>query len=177
MTSSAITGNTSGLASATSPGLVGITTQTFAGVKTFSGGIQLPTTGGTPATLNWYEEGTYTPVMTGSSTPGTGTYIVQSAFFTRIGRAVFVQCGIGWSAHTGTGAMYISLPYVSSASLQYGMNIIDYANLTVTGTACIETRPGFSTAQLLVSPATGGSVTTIPFDSAATVYFSLTYFA
>jgi len=35
MTSSALTGNTSGLASATSPGLVGITTQTFAGVKTF----------------------------------------------------------------------------------------------------------------------------------------------
>ena len=38
MTSSAITGNTSGLASATSPGLVGITTQTFAGDKTFDGG-------------------------------------------------------------------------------------------------------------------------------------------
>jgi hypothetical protein len=36
MTSSALTGNTSGLASATSPGLVGITTQTFAGVKTFN---------------------------------------------------------------------------------------------------------------------------------------------
>jgi hypothetical protein len=39
MTSSALTGNTSGLASATSPGLVGITTQTFAGVKTFSNGL------------------------------------------------------------------------------------------------------------------------------------------
>ena len=38
MTSSAITGNTSGLASATSPGLVGITTQTFAGKKTLDGG-------------------------------------------------------------------------------------------------------------------------------------------
>ena len=39
MTSSAITGNTSGLASATSPGLVGITTQTFAGAKTFNSGV------------------------------------------------------------------------------------------------------------------------------------------
>ena len=39
MTSSALTGNTSGLASATSPGLVGITTQTFAGVKTFQDGL------------------------------------------------------------------------------------------------------------------------------------------
>jgi len=37
MTSSALTGNTSGLASATSPGLVGITTQTFAGDKTLTG--------------------------------------------------------------------------------------------------------------------------------------------
>ena len=39
MTSSALTGNTSGLASATSPGLVGITTQTFAGKKTFQDGL------------------------------------------------------------------------------------------------------------------------------------------
>ena len=37
MTSSALTGNTSGLASAISPGLVGITTQTFAGDKTLTG--------------------------------------------------------------------------------------------------------------------------------------------
>ena len=174
---SALTGNTSGLATAVSPGLVGITTQTFAGVKTFSGGIQLPTTGGTPATLNWYEEGTWTPVMTGSVTAGTGTYSLQQGYFTRIGRVVFVQCGIGWTAHTGAGNMNISLPYASSASLRYGMNIVDYANLTVTGTAGIESQPGFAYATLLVSPATGGSVTTIPFDSAATVYFSLTYFA
>ena len=39
MTSSALTGNTSGLASATSPGLVGTSTQTFAGVKTFQDGL------------------------------------------------------------------------------------------------------------------------------------------
>jgi hypothetical protein len=38
MTSSALTGNTSGLATATSPGLVGTGTQTFAGKKTFSTG-------------------------------------------------------------------------------------------------------------------------------------------
>ena len=174
---SALTGNTSGLASAVSPGLVGITTQTFAGVKTFSGGIQLPTTGGTPATLNWYEEGTWTPVMAGSSTPGTGTYTTQAGYFTRIGRTVFVQCYIAWTAHTGTGNMYISLPYASSASLQYGMNIIDYANLTVAGIAGIETRPGFASTILIVAPTTGGSVSSIPFDSAATVLFSLTYFA
>jgi hypothetical protein len=37
MTSSALTGNTSGLASATSPGLVGTSTQTFAGNKTLTG--------------------------------------------------------------------------------------------------------------------------------------------
>lgn len=35
---SALTGNTSGLATAVSPGLVGITTQTFAGKKTLDGG-------------------------------------------------------------------------------------------------------------------------------------------
>jgi len=38
MANSAWSGNTAGLASATSPGLVGITTQTFAGKKTLDGG-------------------------------------------------------------------------------------------------------------------------------------------
>lgn len=176
MTSSALTGNTSGLASATSPGLVGITTQTFAGVKTFSGGIQLPTTGGTPATLNWYEEGTWTPVMTGSTVAGTGTYSTQAGYFTRIGRMVFVQAQLTWSAHTGSGNMSISLPY-TCANLKYSQNIIDYANLTVTGTALIESAPGAATAGLLQSPTIGGSVNSIPFDTAAAIYFSLFYMA
>jgi hypothetical protein len=148
---------------------------TFSSAKTFSSGLVLGG-GGTQANLNWYEEGTWTPVMSGSITAGTGTYTTQAGYFTRIGRTVFVQCQIVWSAHTGSGFMYISLPYTASASLQYGMNIIDYANLTVTGTAFIQTRPSFASAVLTVSPATGGSVTTIPFDSAATVLFNLTYF-
>ena len=148
---------------------------TFSSAKTFSSGLVLGG-GGTQANLNWYEEGTWTPVMTGNATPGTGTYTTQSGYFTRIGRTVFVQCTIAWTAHTGTGSMYISLPYTVAAGLQYGMNVIDYQNLSVTGTACIETRPGFASSVLIVSPATGGSVTTIPFDSAATVLFSLTYF-
>jgi hypothetical protein len=42
---SALTGNTSGLASATSPGLVGITTQTFAGLKTLQSGANIATQG------------------------------------------------------------------------------------------------------------------------------------
>ena len=176
MSNSAWSGNTSGLASATSPGLVGITTQTFAGVKTFSGGIQLPTTGGTPTTLNWYEEGTWTPVMTGSVTAGTGTYSAQIGNFTRIGRMVFVQAQLTWSAHTGSGFMFISLPY-TCANLKYSPNIIDYQNLTVTGTALIESQPGFATAALLTSPTTGGTVTQLPFDTAAAIYFSLFYIA
>jgi len=176
MTSSALTGNTSGLASATSPGLVGITTQTFAGVKTFSGGIQLPTTGGTPATLNWYEEGTYTPVMTGSIVAGTATYSVQTGNFTRIGRMVFVQAQLTWSAHTGSGNMSISLPY-TCANLKFSPNIIDYQNLTITGIALIESQPSTATCVLFSSPTTGGSVVTLAFDTAASIYFSLFYMA
>lgn len=42
---SAYSGNTSGLATATSPGLVGIGTQTFAGVKTLQSGATIATQG------------------------------------------------------------------------------------------------------------------------------------
>lgn len=160
MTSSALTGNTSGLASATSPGLVGITTQTFAGVKTFSGGIQLPTTGGTPATLNWYEEGTWSPSIGGTSTNFTTvTYSKQIGVFTRIGRIVHIQCYVRWTNTTGSGTgglLIYGLPYPSKNTTDVFATIScgEWSNIDITG-AGIATSLGYE-----ISPNTQQGVLT-----------------
>jgi len=67
--------------------------------------------------LDYYLEGTFTPVAVGSSTAGVGTYagFLQNGSYTRIGNKVFFRLGIGWSAHTGTGNLRISgLPFTAS---------------------------------------------------------------
>lgn len=63
-----------------------------------------------------YSQGTFTPIIVGGTTPGTGTYTFQSGFYTRIGNRVFFNLRVVWSAHTGTGQLNVSgLPFVSSA--------------------------------------------------------------
>jgi hypothetical protein len=81
-------------------------------------------------TLDDYEEGTWTPVIVGSSTAGTGTYSVQNGRYTKIGNRVYFGVYCIWSAHTGTGDMTMGgLPFQSSGSNFTGVSI-RYSNLT-----------------------------------------------
>jgi hypothetical protein len=68
--------------------------------------------------LSWYEEGTWTPTVTGSSSGGTTvTYSYQVGMYTRIGRRVFFTINIAWTNWTGspTGAVQITgLPYAAN---------------------------------------------------------------
>lgn len=72
-------------------------------------------------TLNWYEEGAWTPVFT-SSTPGTLsiTYTTQWGQFTRIGRQVTANFKLGidvLTLGTASGSLLIGgLPYPNSSS-------------------------------------------------------------
>lgn len=78
-------------------------------------------------TLDDYEEGTFTPVVIGTSTAGVGTYSVQSGAYTKIGQIVHFQISITWSAHTGTGNTEVGeLPFTSktTASGLYPVTII-----------------------------------------------------
>jgi hypothetical protein len=52
------------IADATHPGIVTALNQDFAGIKMFNSGLKLLTTGGTPTTLNYYEEYTHTTTFT-----------------------------------------------------------------------------------------------------------------
>lgn len=61
--------------------------------------------GMTSQLLNWYEEGTFTPTLSGATTT---TYTTQSGRYTRIGRQVFFQCEIQINA-VGNGSTTIVL--------------------------------------------------------------------
>lgn len=70
--------------------------------------------GMTSELLSDYEEGTWTPVVVGTSTAGTATYALRDGRYTKIGNIVYFSARLAWSGHTGTGNMNISgLPYTS----------------------------------------------------------------
>lgn len=89
-----------------------------AGITTLTG-LKLPTTGGTPATLNYYEEGSFTPVVASTGTAGTVTYLNQFGTFTRVGRMVYAHASVQWNNWTGspTGSLRVqSFPFGVSSS-------------------------------------------------------------
>lgn len=55
----------------------------------------------------------FTPVAKGASAAGVGTYSIQRGIYILQGLMVDVYFDIQWSAHTGTGNLYIELPHVS----------------------------------------------------------------
>lgn len=75
-------------------------------------------------TLDWYEEGVFTPVAGGRTTAGTGTYTDQTGRFTRIGNVVVYELTIGWSAHTGAGQLILTgLPYPPAVDVRHAATI------------------------------------------------------
>jgi len=94
---------------------------TIDGHVTISDGVYI---GGTATGnhLDDYEEGTYTPSYTGSSSSGSTTYSVQTGVYTKVGRTVTVWIDMTITAMSGaSGVPYISLPFTSGTS--YGTDI------------------------------------------------------
>jgi hypothetical protein len=92
--------------------------------KGFNFSANTPLAGKTSTLLNWYEEGTYTPVQNGMVVVGV---VTLTGSYTRIGRQVFYSIKI---ASTGTttstlGAVTITLPFTkSSTTLEFGQVVI-----------------------------------------------------
>lgn len=159
---------------------------TFTGTQTLpnivTNGIKFPATqvpSSDPNTLDDYEEGTFTPVVIGSTTAGEGTYTANRyGKYTKIGNLVYVNIFIEWTAHTGTGNLRITgLPFNSSS---YGTrdipNILSYnltanANHVITG----EVPSNGSFIYILQYPVGGGAYLFVPLDTSASIELSLTY--
>ena len=131
-------------------------------------------------TLDDYETGTFTPTVSGSTTAGTGTYIVQVGRYTKIGNRVSVDVHMGWSAHTGTGNMrFTDLPFtIKNASNYFAAGAVGSSdNFALTANNIMTLYAANNTNYLDVRqyPAGGGSQTAVPMDTAAGIIFSVNY--
>jgi hypothetical protein len=142
------TGTTStNLVFSTSPS---ITTPTFVGdvnlstgnitqgtaAKGFNFTANTPAAGITSQLLNWYEEGTWTPVLSTTGTaPTISGYAAQVGKYTRIGNLVTVSCYIRATVTAiGTGDVQVTgLPFTVNANTFNGPSLGIYNILAVLG--------------------------------------------
>lgn len=75
-------------ASSSFPGVVDTSGQIFAGLKQFNNGITLPTSGGTAATLDHYEEGTFSADFNQNAGAGGTNVTGKTMSYRRIGKIV-----------------------------------------------------------------------------------------
>jgi len=132
---------------------------------------------GTSELLADYEEGTFLPVVQGSTAAGVGVYSAQSGKYTKVGNLVTVQIYLIWSAHTGTGNIWVgNLPFTNassywSASVGYLNNIALTAGSVMT--AFVEVNASY--IPLWEYPTGGGASTAVPIDVAGGIILSASY--
>ena len=162
--------------------LWGTTTDDGVNIGQFNGtvaakGLKLDGTASSDVnTLDYYKEGTFTPVLYGLTTDGEGTYTAQTGKYTRIGNTVNITMLLAWTEHTGTGGMRISgLPFTSAgyASLSNYHTGLSVGSGKVLGTY---TASGATNVHLLAMDPTGAAATSIPMDTTGYLVISGTYF-
>jgi len=140
-----------------------------------SGGVVFGATGGavTSKTLDDYEEGTFTPIITGATTTGVGTYTQQVGTYTKVGDTVTVQVYIVWTAHTGTGGIRISsLPFVANGYAGASVGWVNTLAFTAQPRGYIVT--GTSYMDIVESVSNAGS-SLVPMDTSAGLIITATY--
>lgn len=137
-----------------------------------------PAAGMTSQLLNWYEEGTFSPTVVGSTSAGTATYQYgTTARYTRIGRVVYVEIWISWISGTGTGNFHIGgLPFSQGGGVPNPGISIGYLNgmsWTAGATPCAIIAG--TEIQFKQMPSGGGSVTGLPYSASGDLFVSAFY--
>jgi hypothetical protein len=149
------------------------------GVPASGIGITFPATQSASSnanTLDDYEEGTWTPTITGVS-----TYTAQNAVYTKIGKFVTVYGEIEATDPGGLAAFDIaSLPFAIQATVGYPVgNVFPVLGWTTNATALIlQGTPGATTARVywLSNGATNfNNITSSDLAATFNVEFSLSY--
>lgn len=140
-------------------------------------GINFAAAGGD--TLTMYDEGTWTPVVAGSTSAGTATYSIQNGRYTRIGRQVFIECLISWSAGTGTGNIRITgLPFTAANSTtnpSLSIGLADFYALSANNVMTALIPSNTTRIELYQYPIGGGAANNAPYDTVATLAISGSY--
>ena len=135
---------------------------------------------GTSELLDDYEEGTWTPLVQGSTTAGTGTYAASTGIYTKIGNLVTVQAYMNITAHTGTGNIQLSdLPFTSFATAdRYATANIGYIQncaLTAGSFPLGFISPNTTFVGLYQNATGGGAMVPVPMDTSFAIMYTATY--
>ena len=132
---------------------------------------------GTSELLADYEEGTFTPVVIGSTSAGAATYDFRIARYTKTGRMVQIEIAMQWNSGTGTGNLQISgLPFTNAAnytSLSIGR--VDGLALTALNTATAYVEANASLINFRQYATGGGADSAVAYDAAALIFIAGCY--
>jgi hypothetical protein len=122
---------------------------------------------------------TYAATVQGSVTPGTGTYTVQFGYYCQIANMVFVSASLTWTAHTGVGAMQITIPIATNSSSMYNPEaIVNTQNIPLPGgtsrTVLGSAQAGTSVVDCYVTTSNAGN-NPVALNATGTVYFTYAY--
>jgi hypothetical protein len=172
--------------------------QSFTGDQTLSTGNLIQGTAGkgfnftananaagmTSELLNWYEEGTFTPTLIGTTTNPTVTYGLQRGRYTRIGRLVTLEVYVTWTAFSGgSGNVAVgSFPFtIDGATGAYGGGAVSLLNgftLSAGRTSVgLQPQPGtiYATPTCFGSAVTTQSIAVGSVAASGGIMFTLTY--
>jgi hypothetical protein len=89
-------------------------------------------------TLDDYEEGTWTPVISADTPPSSVSHSVQSGFYTKIGNVVYVRFRVTFGFSGGSGALRITgLPFTSASGVNPKAPV-QHDNISYTGYTYVE---------------------------------------
>jgi hypothetical protein len=135
-----------------------------------------PAAGMTSELLNWYEEGTWTATLTGSTTAPT-TPVTVTAYYVRVGKLVTVNASFGNVNTTGAaGDMQVTgLPFTAGSARSFGS--VTFGKVTLTGAYAFCAVYESDNKVIFSEDVTGGYGPNIAIPSTTNVYvqFSITY--
>jgi hypothetical protein len=142
-----------------------------------SDGLKFGTATASASALDYYEEGTFSVGIAGSTSAGSATVSSTAGYYTRIGNVVHAFGFVSWNSATGTGNLKLTgLPFTSSSSGQYyPAGSMTSADLTFSHTITPYVSLGSTFMQIQQSQS-GATATFVQVDASATIYFNVTYF-
>jgi hypothetical protein len=153
---------------------------TSSGLLYANAGIAFPATQVSSAdanTLDDYEEGTFTPTFTATTTPSSVTYHTQLGRYTKIGRQCHIEFYVRMSAYSGGGgnAFIGGLPFTAAGAPYTGIPLQENVGFSITGTyytLALQIVAGFASLAILKAApnASTTSVSLAEIGSATTVY-------
>jgi len=121
-----------------------------------SGGITFNGDTAAANVLDGYETGSWTPVVSGATTAGTGTYSSQNGSYVKVGNLINLSFDYALTAHTGSGFYRLSgLPYASTNTAGFEcvgtLMLYNYNTSPALGTATLYLGKNQTTARFYVS--------------------------